>query len=57
MQDVITWILAHQTLLAVAVVGVLDFAFAIKPDWESSGVVHWLYLQAKALTGSKPPQA
>ncbi len=54
MSDVVAWILAHSVLVSGAVVALLDFAFALVPSWDSNGILHWVYLQAKALGGSKP---
>lgn len=50
---IVQWVLEHQALVASLVVAVLDFGFALKPDWESNGVVHWLYVQLKALIPPK----
>lgn len=51
MQLLIDWVLAHQVVLASFVVAVLDLAFALKPDWESSGILHWIWLQVKKIAG------
>lgn len=45
----INWLISHQGILAGVVVSILDLVFALRPDWESSGVLHWIYLQLKKL--------
>lgn len=49
MANVVAWLSAHSALVAGAVVGLLDLVFALAPSWESNGVLHWVYLQAKKL--------
>lgn len=51
MQAVIDFVLAHQLVLAAAVVGVLDLVFALNKDAEANGVLHYLYLLGKKVLG------
>lgn len=57
MTTLIAWFTAHPAAVAAAggaVVSLIDFIFAIKPDWKSNGIFHWVYLQALALAGKTP---
>lgn len=45
MQAIISWLMAHQSVLYGARVALLDFLFAMVPSWKSNGLLHWLYLQ------------
>lgn len=54
MLDLWNWLLAHQYVLAGAVVAVLDLVFALVPSLEGNGVLHALYLWVKKLVGPKP---
>jgi len=49
MADLITWITAHQGVVAAAAVGLLDLAFALFPKIEANGILHQLYLWAKSV--------
>lgn len=49
MDQVLAWLLAHQALLAGAIVGVLDLLFALQPNWQANGVLHAVYLWLKSL--------
>lgn len=51
METIITWFMAHQVVMGAAVIGALDFVFAIVPSWESNGILHFIYVQAKKLVG------
>lgn len=44
MQSVITFVQAHQVVLAAGGIAFLDFLFAVNPSWKSSGVLHWVYI-------------
>lgn len=52
----VQWITEHQAILIPAAsamgVAIIDFLIAVKPEWKSSGAVHWLYL----LLGGKEGQ-
>lgn len=50
---IVQWVLEHSGLVAGLVVALLDFGFAVKPDWQSNGVLHWVYVQLKALVPPK----
>jgi hypothetical protein len=45
--SIVHFILAHQALEAGLVVAILDFAFAMKSDLASNGILHSIYLFAK----------
>lgn len=49
MDAIIAWVIAHQVVLAVAAVGLLDLVFALVPSWQSNGILHFIYLQIKNL--------
>lgn len=53
LQIVVSWIMAHQVLMAALAVAVLDFLFAIVPSLQSNGVLHAIYLFA---TKEKTPK-
>lgn len=55
MQAVISWVIAHQFLVAGFVASLLDLVFALSPSWESNGVLHWIYLQVQKKLGRTPP--
>jgi hypothetical protein len=46
--SIVNFILAHQAIEAGLVVAVLDFAFAMKADLASNGILHSIYLFAKS---------
>lgn len=48
---VITWLLGHQSILAAGAVGVMDLVFALLPNVQSNGVLHWVYLSLKSMAG------
>lgn len=54
MQGIIDWILAHQIVLAVFIVALLDLAFALAPKLEANGILHQIYLWVKKLSEAKP---
>lgn len=43
LQQILDFWNAHSGMLAAAVVGVLDLLFALNKNWESNGILHWLY--------------
>lgn len=49
----ITFLSSHSTVLAAFGVGVLDLIFAIKPDWQSNGVLHWILIQLQVIQEPK----
>lgn len=55
--EIWTWIVSHQLIVGGAVSAILDLVFALAPTWESNGVLHWVYLQAKKLGGGSTPKA
>jgi hypothetical protein len=48
LMSIVNFILAHQVVEAGIVVAVLDFAFAMKSDLASNGILHSIYLFAKS---------
>lgn len=42
-QQIIAWFLAHESILAMVVVAVIDFIWAILPGTKSNGFLQWLY--------------
>lgn len=53
MQPVLNWILAHQIILASAIVAVIDLAMALNPKLEGNGLLHQVYVWLKALIAPK----
>ena len=49
MQAVIDFVMSHMAVLAGLLVAVLDLVFALNSKAESNGVLHWIYMQVKAL--------
>lgn len=56
MQAVIDFLVAHQVVLASALVALVDLAIAVSPKLAGNGILHQIYLALKGLM-SKPPQA
>lgn len=54
MQSVIDFILNHSVVMAAAVVGILDFLFAMSSGLESNGILHAIYVFFKNLATKKP---
>jgi hypothetical protein len=46
---VVNWLIAHQLVLGGFIIAILDFIFALKPDWESNGILHSIYIFIKNL--------
>lgn len=44
MQSVIQFFQDNQIMFASAGILILDFIFAIKPQWKTSGILHWIYV-------------
>lgn len=57
MAQVWAWLLSHAEVLGGFGVAVLDLVFALNAKAASNGLLHWVYLQAKKLTGKSPPPA
>ena len=51
MQNVITWVVEHGTVLAALGVAVLDLVFAVNQKAESNGILHWISIKLKSLVG------
>lgn len=51
MSSVLAWVVAHEVVLASAVVAVLDLVFALNPNSSSNGILHWIYVQLQSLLG------
>lgn len=47
MASLVSWVVAHKALEIALAVAALDLVFALKPSWESNGLLHWVYLQLK----------
>ncbi len=45
----------NQVVVGMLVAAILDFIFAINPEWKSNGALHFLYTVAKGK--STPPAA
>lgn len=50
--DVVTFVVAHQTVFGMLGVGILDLIFALVPSTEGNGILHWIFVQAQALASS-----
>lgn len=55
MASVVQWVLSHQVVLAVALVGLMDLAMALNPKLDANGMFHQVYLWLKALLAPKQP--
>lgn len=55
MQSFLDFVLAHSALFAAFGVALLDLVFSLKSDWAANSLLHWFYLQLKALSSPKPP--
>ena len=53
---VLPWLSANQVIVGMLLIGILDFIFAINPEWKSNGVLHVLYvlLQKRTATVDRP---
>ena len=58
-QSIINWMTTNQVLVGALIVAVLDFIFAINPNWKANGILHFIYdaANAKKSTGTTPPSA
>lgn len=54
MQNILTWFSGHQALIGGSIVGLLDLVFALIPSVQSNGILHFIFVQAQKLSGSKP---
>jgi hypothetical protein len=54
LQNIISYVLSHETVFVGFGVALLDLLFALVPAWQSNGVLHWIYLQLKSLVGGAP---
>lgn len=52
-QSAVAWVTAHQAIIFMLIVAVLDFIFALNPKWESNGALHFLYVLAKGKTAGQ----
>lgn len=43
-QSVLPWLSANQVIVGMLLIGILDFIFAINPEWKSNGALHALYV-------------
>lgn len=57
MSALISFIVAHEGVLAGLGVAVLDLVFALNPNVAGNGVLHQVYLWLKKLGGSSTPPA
>lgn len=48
---VIAWMTGNQVIVGALLVAVLDFIFAINPQWQSNGALHMLYTVASKKSG------
>lgn len=51
MQDLISWVVNHQAVVAGLGVAMLDLVFALNPNSAANGALHYVYVQLKKLTG------
>lgn len=52
MSQIISFIVAHEAILAALGVAVLDLVFALNSNLQANGVLHQVYLWLKGLTGT-----
>ena len=45
----IAFIQAHHEVIAVLIIAALDLVFALKSEWKSNGVLHFVYNQLAKL--------
>ncbi len=53
MAAIISFIMAHQVMMASLAIGILDLLIALAPGLESNGVFHMIYLGLKSLVVPK----
>ncbi len=53
MNQIIEFILAHQVILGMVIIAILDLLFAINKNLESNGALHAVYLFAKGIQKPK----
>jgi len=58
-QSILAFVSLHAGWFCAAGIFVVDYIFALKPNWEASGLGHWIHLTIKNLLGgsSQPPAA
>lgn len=49
--DVLAWLVSHQVVIGMLLIGILDFIFSINPEWKSNSIGHLVYLFAQKLSG------
>ena len=59
-QEIINWVTGNQVIVGGLIVAILDFIFAINPDWKTNGALHFIYTLAQgraANSGNTNPPA
>lgn len=52
---VLAWIDDHRGVIGMLIVGVLDLLFALNPNAESNGILHWIFTLAQGWSNQTPP--
>ena len=47
-QAFVSWMMNNQVIVGMLIAAILDFVFAINPDWKSNGALHMIYTMAKS---------
>lgn len=55
MQAVLSWLMAHEAVLAGVVVAVVDLLFAISPASQSNGILQYIAKQAHSILSAVQP--
>lgn len=55
MESIIAWVMAHQSILAGLLVGVIDFVIGVNPNTDKTGILHWIVDQLQKLIHSVNP--
>jgi len=50
----IAWMQGNQVIVGIFIAAILDFIFAINPEWKSNGALHFIYT---LVTRGKTPAA
>jgi membrane-bound ClpP family serine protease len=53
-QSLLPWLSANQVIVGMLLIGILDFIFAINPEWKSNGALHGIYVLLQNRTGATP---
>lgn len=50
--DVLTWLVNHQVVMGMFIIGIYDFICAINPQWKNNGAGHLIYLLGQKMSGT-----